>query len=473
MPSPPTIAEIFVALHAALAVATAAHALMTVRDPRAAWGWIAVCWLAPLAGVALYLLLGTNRVRSQARRALRYVDLDALERGPAGIDARLPDVIGEELRELVRIGGAVSRRNLTHGNRIQLLHNGEQCYPAMLDAIAGAQKRIWMSSYIFAGDTVGQRFASALEQARQRGVDVRVLIDAVGDLYYWPRGSALLRRRGIDVRRFQLPRQLPLIPHVNLRNHRKLLIVDERTAFTGGLNIGRQHLHDSPRPTIDLHARYDGPVTAQLAEVFAEDWRISGGEPLGRLGQIATEHGTSYSRAITEGPNEELDRLELILMGALANAHRRVWIMTPYFIPTPELARALEAAALRGVEVAVLLPQRSNLPWVDWATRHWLRSLLARQVRVFLRPAPFAHSKLLLVDDYYSHIGSANLDPRSLRLNFELVVENYCNEFAAELAAHFEATRSESRELTHDALITSGIASRLRDALCWLFSPYL
>lgn len=464
------LADGLIYLHAAIALGTATHALLQVRDPRAAWGWIAVCWLAPLVGAALYLLLGTDRLKARARAALG----TDTGRPPPPTDLQLPHVIQQELQELVRIGDATTRRSLLPGNRIEILHNGEQAYPAMLAAIGLARQRVWLSSYIFSGDSTGQAFASALREAHARGVDVRVLIDAVGDLYYWPRGSRLLRRSRIPVRRFQLARRFLPVPHLNLRNHRKLLIVDDGCAFTGGINIGDHHRVDrSARATIDLHFRVQGPVLAQLAEVFAEDWCAAGGAaaPPQSVPQELPD-ASSHCRVITEGPNEELDRIELILMAALANAHRRVAIMTPYFIPMQVLSRALESAALRGVEVLLILPERSNLPWVDWASRHWLRGLLSHGVRVLLR-SPFAHSKLLVVDDYYSHIGSANLDPRSLRLNFELLVETYCPRFAGILHAHVEEVSAGCRVLSIEELESASPWVKLRNALCWLFSAYL
>jgi cardiolipin synthase len=463
--------------HTALALTAAGHALLTVHDPRAAWGWIAVCWLAPLAGPLLYALLGTNRVKTRARQLRRPLTRYDAERTPPGLVPELADVHRDELRELVRIGGATSHRALEAGHRLSLLHNGEQAYPAMLEAIGQAQRRVWMSTYIFARGSSGTAFADALADAQARGVDVRVLIDAVGDLYYWPRGSSLLRGRGLIVRRFQLPRRFLPFPHFNLRNHRKLLIVDEHLAFAGGINIGDHHcLRRSAHPTQDLHVRFEGPVAQQLADVFREDWAASGGQLLAdppTPAITAATDGPGYCRAITEGPSEDFYHLELVMLGALANAHQRVAIMTPYLIPTPELSRGLEAAALRGVEVCIILPERSNLPWVDWAARRWLRGLLAQRVRVFLQPAPFAHSKMLLIDDYYSHVGSANLDPRSLRLNFEVVVETYCRQFASVLGQHFNDVLQRSRPLRTEELDRAGAAVRIRDAVCWLFSPYL
>lgn len=458
-------------LHSALGLLTTRHALLNVRDPRAAWGWIAACLLAPIAGPLLYLLLGTNRVNPKAQPVHGAGD----DTVPPGLSALLPGVIAEELRELVRIGGAMTGRALTAGNGIDLLHNGDQAYPAMLAAIGGARHRVWLASYIFSGRGVGAQFVAALVAAQQRGVEVRVLVDAVGDLYDFPRASALLLQAGVPTRRFQLARRFLPLPHVNLRNHRKLLIVDDGLAFTGGMNISDHTVLGQPKQgLIDLHFRLRGPIAAQLAQAFDDDWHgRRDAAALESIGPPIEAAGRSHCRVITAGPNEGVERLELVLLAALANAHQRVCIMTPYFIPMPELARGLEAAALRGVAVELILPARSNLRWVDWASRRWQRELLAHGVRIHLRPAPFAHTKLVVVDDYYAHIGSANLDPRSLRLNFELVVETYCQQLAGDLLRHFDAVRDQCRPRSVAELDRASSLLRSRDAICWLFSPYL
>jgi cardiolipin synthase len=468
----PVAGYVLVAVYMVAAVGTAAHALLHKRDPRAAWGWIAVCWLFPLAGAALYYLFGVNRIETKAQRVFGR-ELQAQLPPPTPP----PPIAGAdpvEVRELARLGWAMSGRALLGGNEIQPLHNGNQAYPAMLEAIAGARHTVHLSSYIFCGDAAGQQFADALAQARQRGVQVRVLFDGLGDMVYRPRGSRLLRRHGLKPVLFLPLRLWPPMLHINLRNHRKLLIVDGETAFTGGINIQQGHVADAsgePR-IVDLHFRIRGPLAAQLDAVFLADWGFAAGENLPAT-EPRAEGGDHTSRVITEGPNEDLDRLVMVLIGALATAHRRVWIMTPYFLPPQPLTSALQSAALRGVDVSIIIPQRSDQPWMDWATRHVLPHLLQRQVKVLLRPPPFAHTKLLVVDDWYVQLGSANLDTRSLRLNFELVVESYGKPLAQELAAHFAEVREGCRALKLEDVQERRLPARLRDALCWLFSPYL
>jgi cardiolipin synthase len=473
----PAAKSLLLALYVTAAVATATHALLHKRDPRAAWGWIAVCWLFPLAGAVLYYLFGLNRVQTRAVRVFG----SELPRALPPCPDRSPEIVGAnpvDVRELLRLGWAMSGRRLLGGNRIKPLHDGDQAYPAMLEAIAAARRSVHLSSYIFRGDGIGQHFASALQQAKQRGVTVRVLLDGLADLAYHPRGSRLLRRHGLLAALFLPLRLWPPMLHANLRNHRKLLVVDGAVGFTGGINIQQGHLADaSGVPKIaDLHFRIEGPLAQQLDQVFLADWSFAAGKPVPEAEpdtSSAQDQSPHASRVITEGPNEDIDRLIMVLIGALATARERVWFMTPYFLPPSPLMSALQSAALRGIDVSIVMPQRSDQPWMDWATRHILRQLLRRQVRVYLRPAPFAHSKLLIVDDWYVQFGSANLDSRSLRLNFELMVENYGVPLARQLAAHFNQVRETCRPARQEELDARHFPARLRDALCWLFSPYL
>jgi cardiolipin synthase len=174
-----------------------------------------------------------------------------------------------------------------------------------------------------------------------------------------------------------------------------------------------------------------------------------------------------------DGPNEDPDKLAMILVAAFGLARRKVMVMTPYFLPSRELIGAMQAAALRGVEVTVVLPVKNNLPFVHWATRNMLWELLQRGVRIFYQPPPFVHTKLFLMDDCYALVGSANIDPRSLRLNFEFALEVFDPDFCEVLQSHFEEARRRSREVTLQEVDSRPFPARTRDALAWLFTPYL
>lgn len=466
-------------LGAVLTLGSAGHALLFKRDPRASWGWIAVCFLFPVVGPLLYLLFGINRVQTRAKRLTQNLPFlyPVTHHRPEIPLADHPKAdLGFEDRKIARISDTVTRRPLVAGNRIDLLRNGEEAYPAMLEAIEEAGRYVYLSTYILESNQTGRQFVDSLARARSRGVDVRVLLDGIGELYSFPRSGRLLKKQGVRFARFLPPRLMPPSAHVNLRNHRKILVTDSRAAFTGGMNIGDRHLagvEDNPSRVIDLHFRAIGPVVRQMEEAFLKDWAFATGEEETPAAPAPVPAGTAVCRTIVDGPGEDLDKLAMILLGAVSAAQHQILIVTPYFLPSREMVGALQAAALRGVEVAVLLPAKNNLPFVHWATRNMLWELLQWGVRIYYQPPPFVHTKLFVVDGRYAQIGSANLDPRSLRLNFELVMELFDAEMAGHLAAHVEICRSRSRRVSLDEVESRSFPVKLRDSLAWLFSPYL
>jgi cardiolipin synthase len=455
----------------------AAHALLTKRDPRSAAAWVSVCLLFPVLGAIAYFAIGNNRIRTRARR---------LHAGSASVPSSSSAVpepldaeshIAAEYRNLAYLGRAASGNALLTGNSVEALHNGDQAYPAMLAAIRGARRYVHLATYIFDAHGRGRDFVRALAEAKARGVEVRVLLDGFGELYSLPRVGGALRRAGIEVQRFLPPRLLPPNFSLNLRNHRKILVVDGREAFTGGMNLRTKHCSrpdNKPPRVVDVHFRLRGPVVAQIDRVFRADWRFSCGQTLGaapgaeELGGDAPE-----CRVIVDGPDEDLDKLLWVLVGAISLARTSIRIMTPYFLPPRELAVALQTAALRGVEVTIALPAHNNFRFMTWAATHGIGYLLKTGVKVYFLDGPFVHSKLFLVDDYYAQIGSSNIDPRSLRLNFELAVEVYDHAFGAQLAAHFRASLDTAAEYRYPQWRRRSLPRRLRDAFFWLFSPYL
>ena len=455
------------------AAAAALHALLTKPDPRSVISWIALCWLFPLGGSILYWLFGINRVATSGRV---HDACTSQERRPAE-----PDAIEAAFVGLRRVGDTLTQLPLLAGNQVEPLHNGEVAFPRMLQAIAEARSSVCLATYIFQTDPVGRQFVDALHAAVVRGVSVRVLVDGIGEWYDWPHVVPILRRAGVRTERFLPPRLLPPNLSLNCRNHRKLLLVDGVLAFMGGMNIGgREAGGATARRMTDIHFCLRGPVVGQLTGVFAADWQFASGEAL----PVALTHapgapapspvpGQSICRAITGGPDESLDTLLLIIISAIGAARRRILIMTPYFIPPPELVAALQEAALRGVQVSLVLPRHSNLRYIDWATLHWLPALVERGVRVHLQAPPFSHAKLFIVDSGYAQIGSVNLDTRSLRLNFEIALEIFDPVLCARMGDAVAAVRDRAPALTMADLEQIPVLARLRDSLCWLISPYL
>jgi len=288
--------------------------------------------------------------------------------------------------------------------------------------------------------------------------------------------------RELDTRGIRYARFLPAFPFwqvlsMNMRNHRKIMVVDGCIGFTGGMNIRAGHwLGRKPKhPVRDLHFRIDGPIVAQLQEAFADDWLFTTREPLEGEAWFPplSPAGDVLARGIADGPDEALDQLRWALLAALSAARRSVRIMTPYFLPDAALISALNLAALRGVAVEIILPEKGNLPIVQWASTAMWWQVLERGCRMWLSPPPFDHSKLCVVDEAWSFVGSTNWDPRSLRLNFEFNLECYGSGLAGALCRHFESVRSESREITIEEVDARPLWMRLRDGTARLFSPFL
>jgi len=468
---------IFLAM-AAMTCAAAGHALVTKRDPKGAMGWIALSLVVPVAGPCLYFLFGVNRVETRARKMSA-----STHRFSHSQNGEYPEAIVENgcslpavYDELVRISNTVTRRPLIAGNAFEILHNGEEAYPAMMAAIDAAEHTVYLSSYIFDMDDMGREVTAALERAHHRGVSVRVLVDGIGEFRRFSRASKFFESRGIPVARFIPPRIFPPQLYINLRNHRKILAVDGRVGFTGGMNISMRHMVTDERNrsvVSDMHFLVRGPVIRQMERVFRDDWAFATGEDLAATRGESIHVGTSVSRTIVEGPDEDLDKLFMILVGAVSAARRSVTIMTPYFMPPRGLLAALQAASLKGISVTVVLPSVSDLPFINWATRNMLWELLERGVAVYYQPPPFVHTKLFIVDRHYAQIGSANIDQRSLRLNFEMNLEIYDASFTETISAFTDAAIARSRRISLEDVDGRSLPVRIRDGLSWLFTPYL
>jgi cardiolipin synthase A/B len=457
------------------------HAVLRKRDVRAAVAWVGLVWLVPLVGVVLYLILGINRIRRRTRSLMLRQEHGQFPPKP-GVAPCTPERLAAEvppaahLASLARlVDEVVHHRPLLPGNLLVPLEAGAGAYPAMLEAIEAARTSITLCSYIFDNDAAGRQFVEALGRAVERGVQVRVLIDALGVRYDWPPITGRLRRAGVRVARFLPTLLIPArLPFMNLRNHRKLLVVDGRVGFTGGMNI-REHFLPGHGDARDLHFRLEGPVVGQLQETFAEDWAFTTKERLhGEAWFPPLEPaGPVMARGIPDGPDEDFETLRLTLLGALACARSTVRIVTPYFLPDAALVTALNVAALRGVRVDLVLPEKLNLPVVQWASIAQLWQVMRPSSRVFLTAPPFDHTKLMVVDGVWSLMGSANWDPRSLRLNFEFDVECYDARLAMQLDALIEERLSRSRIVTLEELNARPLPIRLRDGVARLLSPYL
>ncbi|HEV3010190.1 MAG TPA: phospholipase D-like domain-containing protein [Burkholderiales bacterium] len=475
----PVLDPLDIAFGAAVLVAAlfaSGHAVIYKRESRSAALWVILIWVMPALGPVLYLLMGVNRV--QRRSARLRADMVRHRTEPQVAPGEPP---GTHLAPLARMLNNVTERPLVPGNSVEALVDGVQAYPAMLEAIESARASIMLASYIFNGDGIGAQFVDALARAKDRGVALRVLVDDVDVRFTRSSAYKPLRRAGVPLGVFNPPFVPARLNAVHLRNHRKILVVDGRLGFTGGMNIDRRYWNPDAQGEAarhvsrDLHFRLRGPVVAQLAEVFADDWQFSTDEALrGAPWFVPVEPaGSVLARCIDDGPDEGGEPLRWSIVGGLNQAQRSVKIMTPYFVPDSSLITALDVAAMRGVEVDILLPSKSDLPHVHWAAFGQLWQVLERGCRVWCSPGPFDHSKLMVVDGAWTLLGSANWDARSLRLNFELNVECYSVELGAHMEGLVQARINAARPVTLADIHARSLPVKLRDGVARLFAPFL
>lgn len=462
-----------------LAILAAGHAIVYKRDPKSASLWIFIVFTVPILGAWFYWAFGINRVE---RRALkRHARRDYALSAPPSIGEHAADehearVIGH-LSPLRRVGDRITRLPLLAGNQIEPLHNGEQAYPAMIEAIQSAQRSVTLASYIFDWDEMGRRFTEALAESASRGVAVHVLVDGIGALGNFSRMGRKLLSAGVEVVPFA-PLRFPFGRiRVNLRNHRKILVVDGTTGFTGGMNISARHMMMSsdPKRVEDLHFRLTGPIVTKLQQAFVDDWTLCSDRLLEGDAYFPPQvrKGRALCRGISSGPDETLDNYHRIVLAALGAAQQRAMLVTPYFIPTHALVSAMTMASLRGVEVTLMLPSLVDHSFMRWAADAYLWQVLEHGVRVVRRPPPFVHTKLMTVDDQWICLGSANLDPRSFRLNFEFNVEAYDASLAQSLGQWLATLASGGEQVTLADVDARPGWKRLRDGTVKLFSPWL
>jgi len=458
-------------MHLGPAIYSVYHILLYKRDTRSALGWIMACIFIPFGGPATYFLFGINRIRSRARNLNRRLF-------KIGYEVGLSRSISKGLFEkgIRAVGYQITGSELSLGNTINIFHNGEEAYPAMLESIKHAKNQILLTTYILKTDRIGKAFINALSEAVGRGVNVRVLVDGIGELYSWPKASTLLVKKQVCVAKFIPPSLFPPNINLNMRNHRKLLVIDNEIAFAGGMNISDDNisLTNKPRNITDIHFSFHGPFVNELSKLFYNDWLLATGDQLSsEINASLSVNGDTSCRVIPDGPGEEMDFLALTLHAVIATASESIEIMTPYFVPSREFISSLQSAALRGVRVRIVLPEKNNLFYMHWANRNILSELLQLKIEIFYQAAPFCHSKLLCIDNEYCIVGSANLDPRSLRLNYEVGIEIFSEKINSLIRSHFDDAISKSARLNRMELENRSIPIRLRDSLVSLLSPYL
>lgn len=462
-----------------MSIAAATHAAMNKDDVRSAIAWVGVTIMSPIVGSILYFVVGINKIRHDhiSVQRSRYIK-DYVNHAKTPFTA-IAERAGEQFISLRNLCDRVSTFPLHDGNNIKLLNSGDEAYPSMLEAIDEARYCIALQSYIFDHDRIGLQFAEALKRAYSRGVEIRVLIDAVGSKYSRPPIINLLRSYGIRTELFMANPFTLRMPYGNLRSHRKILFIDGNIGYMGGMNIREGFMASlkGNNATSDTHFRIEGPLVPQLFAVFANDWQFTTRERLlieewCKIAPLAPEPHMP-ARCVRSSPDRFIAASHNVLLGALAVARDHVRIQSPYFLPDQVLIGALNTAARRGVKVDIVIPGKNNLRLVSYAMNAQLEQVISGGCKVWRSNNNFDHSKLLTIDGGWSYVGSSNLDPRSLRLNFELDMEIYDQNMARQIARRIDAEIRNSDLVTLHKLRRAPFLKRLRNRIIWLASPYL
>jgi cardiolipin synthase len=465
-------------LHVVFSAVLVVLVLLRKKEPVSTVAWVLGVVFIPYVGGLAFLIFGNNRVeRKVHRKRLSNAEISPLLPTLARYHGLSPDGDGAINQQLMGLANRIAGTRPTARNHVDVLLDTNRTYGLQEQAIREAKHHVHLEYYIFQPDETGRRFRDLLIDKAGEGVRVRLLYDAVGSSRLRKRFLAPLEEAGAEVACFLSVNPLRRRLIINLRNHRKILIVDGRTAFTGGVNIGNEYVGRSESLGYwrDTHLRLQGPSVLQLQQIFAEDWYFATDRELvaTELYPPPEEPGRELVHVVAGGPDRGVEVFHELFFTAITTARQRIRLETSYFVPTSALQIALETAAHRGVDVGLLLPGRSAHRTVLLAAQSYYESLLSAGVKVYEYQRGLLHSKMLTVDGAWSFVGSANFDNRSLRLNFEAGALFYGHRIARQLEQVFDADVKDARELTLDEWHRRGLARQVAESTCRLLSPIL
>ena len=470
-------------VHILLFLLVSWHCLRRRREATSGLLWMVLVWSVPVLGAILYLFVGIDRVRDKG-----FLKHQADERLLAARRAQVlraaattePDE--DFSRHLNRaMDSMLPNHPLMGGNRITSLVTGDEAYPAMKAAITAAEKNINLLTFIFCNDLVGRSMMDLLVEKARAGVEVRVMYDRFGSSHAFLTGF-FRRYRGIPNLSVVGWTQANLLKRqfqVNLRNHRKILVIDGKQAFLGGINMHKDHITLDGKPPIrDHHFAVRGPIVQELQYAFMRDWYFMTDEsPTKLLGEAffpaLGAEGSSAARIVNGGPAYEMEAIADVFFLSIVGARSQVLAVTPYFVPRRDIIQAMRSAALRGVDVRLVVPERNNHLAAGYACRALYEDLLAAGVRIFERRPPFMHTKALIVDGVFAFIGTSNIDVRSFRLDYETNLAVFDHAFADSLKSMLTEDISNSREVDLAAWSRRPASERMLENLFSLMVPVL
>ena len=455
------------------------------RDPVKALAWILVIALIPVAGLVLYVMFGRNHRKEKIFNLKEITDLEQFarlsERQAEAI--RNPELMLRpsiaENRDIITLLLNNNKSPLTLRNRVKVLNNGKETFSAIIEALRSATSSIHMEYYIFENDRIGKRIANILMEKAREGVEVRFIYDDVGSWGLSRTFLSRLRKAGVEVGCF-MPVAFPwLTSRINYRNHRKIVVVDGKVGFTGGINIAERYLRRGGKAGLwrDTHLQLEGDSVVMLQAVFATDWYfVSGRKKLADSSKYFPAHDIREEvpvQVASSGPDSDWASIMQAFFAAITHARDHIYISTPYFLPNQAILTAIKVAALSGIDVRILIPSRSDSKIVYWATRSYISELMDAGIKVYLYRKGFNHSKVIMIDGGFSSVGTANMDMRSFEDNFEITALMYDTGIAAELEGYFLADLEHSLEVTREMWDRRSRLNSVYESLARLFSPLL
>lgn len=475
--------KIFSFVFLVTAIPVAIIIVLEKRSPYKTIAWILSLILLPVFGVVFYLVFGQEYrkqklfsrkgIKSLGKiRSLSTKQLREIEQTHPILKGKMSDY-----QNIVRLLLNNSDALLTTGNQLKILNNGKETFDAIFEAIKNARHHIHLEYYIFSDDKIGNRLKDLLIEKSSEGVEVRIIIDDVGSWGLKKKFISELKENGIEIYSFMEVRFPRLTSRVNFRNHRKILIVDGRIGFTGGINFADRYVEGLKKigPWRDTHLQMKGDAVACLQVVFAADWFFVINENLS---------GSDYFPAFSEGdgppvqisasgPDSDWESIGQAFFAAITRAKQKVYMVTPYLMPPPHIIQAIKIAALSHIDVRILIPEKSDARIPKWSSFSYVEELLEAGVKIYFYQAGFVHSKYIISDNFFSSVGTTNLDFRSLETNFEVNAFIYDEKFTRELERTFLADLQQSREIKLREWRKRPWHRKLRESLAHIVSPML
>ncbi|HKJ43311.1 MAG TPA: cardiolipin synthase [Sunxiuqinia sp.] len=453
------------------------------RSPIRTISWVLVLVAVPVGGIIIYAFFGQEYRKKKmfSKKGLYYLEKlrkqtkDQLQKLPGNYHRFNETILAK--RHLINLMLSNSDALLTDNNEVTILRNGKETYPAIFQAMEDARNHIHLEYYIIDDDELGHQLKDLLVRKARQGIEIRVIYDDVGSWQLPRKYINELTKAGVKIDCFMKVRFPMLTSRVNYRNHRKIIVVDGEVAFTGGLNIADRYMHGTKKlgPWRDTHIMLKGGAATALQIIFMADWyfvykEIFKGEAYFHEFQPGTG---KLVQIVSSGPDSDWASIGQAYFSSIASATERVYISTPYLIPTTEISLAMKTAALGGIDIRVLLPGHSDGIIPRWSTDSYVEELLEAGVKIYHYQPGFTHSKMIVVDGIFSSVGTANFDFRSLETNFEVNAMVYDGDVATTLEKQFFDDLSQSEELSLEEWQKRNWIRKTKESFARILSPML